>query len=205
MLVFMVLRSTSLIYSVPHPSYLVASGQIESAGAFNVGNTTFSVLEGPDGHMLLQFPSSVQLVITEHRKGGNSEKSGHSAAVIAPKTAPSKTEAPVPTENPKPRRPRSRTARERHACHLCTKTFVAARDLRTHLLKHQGHKPFHCHLCPARFLARSYLADHLQSHLKTKRWKCDMCPKSFLRPAHLTHHKERSHPNRVWLLLQSYG
>ncbi|KAH6921586.1 hypothetical protein HPB50_003084 [Hyalomma asiaticum] len=112
--------------------------------------------------MLLQFPSSVQLVITEHRKGGNSE-----------------------------------VARVRHACHLCTKTFVTARDLRTHLLKHQGHKPFHCHLCPARFLARNYLADHLQSHLKTKRWKCDMCPRSFLRPVHLARHKERSHPNRV--------
>ncbi|XP_077496887.1 uncharacterized protein LOC144107659 isoform X1 [Amblyomma americanum] len=86
-----------------------------------------------------------------------------------------------------------RTEEKRHKCHLCTKSFHKGRDLRTHLLGHEGRKPFHCHLCPAKFVARNYLADHLQRHKSTKRFKCDLCPKSFLRPGHLAQHIARYH------------
>ncbi|KAL3242532.1 hypothetical protein MRX96_021040 [Rhipicephalus microplus] len=168
-------------------------GQFEPADSFDL-STAFSIHEGtaPAGHVLLQFPSSVQLIFTKQLEAGNVEQSGCGTRVIGPKPAVIRIAEPVHSESPKPR---SRTAKERHKCHLCTKSFVTLRDLRTHLLKHQGHKPFHCHLCPATFLARGYLADHLQSHSKTKRWKCDECPRSFLRPAQLARHRERSHSN----------
>ncbi|KAH9364772.1 hypothetical protein HPB48_008141 [Haemaphysalis longicornis] len=95
---------------------------------------------------------------------------------------------------PEAAHPRSRE-RRRHGCHLCSKSFATRRDLRTHLLVHEGRKPFPCHLCPATFAARSYLADHLQSHMGTKRCRCDLCPKSFLRPAQLARHR-RVHGQR---------
>lgn len=173
------------------------SGQLESAESYGLGNTgPFGVHEGavPAGHMLLQFPAPVQLFFTDQFEAGNSQKSGGNGSLLVPGPTVSATDAPAPSKSHKPR-PRRKPSKKRHGCNLCTKSFITARDLRTHLLKHQGHKPFHCHLCPATFLARGYLADHLQSHLTTKRCKCDLCPRSFMRPVQLNRHKERDHSN----------
>ncbi|KAH7973629.1 hypothetical protein HPB49_003468 [Dermacentor silvarum] len=175
------------------------SRYLESAESYGLGNTgPFGVHEGavPAGHMLLQFPAPVQLFFTDQFEAGNSQKSGGNGSLLVPGPTVSATDAPAPSKSHKPRpRRKPSTGKKRHGCNLCTKSFITARDLRTHLLKHQGHKPFHCHLCPATFLARGYLADHLQSHLTTKRCKCDLCPRSFMRPVQLNRHKERDHSN----------
>ncbi|XP_055307957.1 gastrula zinc finger protein XlCGF7.1-like, partial [Sitodiplosis mosellana] len=60
----------------------------------------------------------------------------------------------------KPQRGASTT---RQTCSLCDYVTDIKTNLKNHMFKHTGERPFPCNMCPKRFIQKQ----HLQSHLKT--------------------------------------
>lgn len=73
-------------------------------------------------------------------------------------------------------------------CLLCGKTFKNTRNLKFHMLSHQGMRPFTCTFCPKSFSQKNVLDQHLASHTGLKPFKCDKCEKAFTQRSALYRH-----------------
>lgn len=66
-----------------------------------------------------------------------------------------------------------------HSCSFCHVTFRFAKELRDHVSKHTGEKPYQCPDCGKRYGDRSYLSRHRRIHRNDKRYLCSDCGKQF--------------------------
>ena len=64
-------------------------------------------------------------------------------------------------------------------CHICQKKFSHSNNLKTHVRRHEGVKPYICSECPKRFCTSSELKVHLLVHLDYKQFFCYFCSKCY--------------------------
>ncbi|OZJ04169.1 hypothetical protein BZG36_02174 [Bifiguratus adelaidae] len=86
---------------------------------------------------------------------------------ISPKTSSSKRHRPPTT----------------YACpqHGCQKTFTRPYNLKSHILTHEGEKPFKCAKCDKAFARLHDRNRHYKLHLGIRPYVCDYCDKAFAR------------------------
>jgi len=76
-------------------------------------------------------------------------------------------------------------------CHICQKKFVYSCDFKTHILRHEGVKPYVCSECPKRFCTSSELKRHQLVHSDIRGFACGLCAKSFRYKQYVVIHFKR--------------
>lgn len=77
-------------------------------------------------------------------------------------------------------------------CPACPYSTTVLGNLKRHLLRHSGDRPFKCTLCSRQ------LKQHLQNHMSIHtgfRFSCEICGKKFTRLSSVRHHKFFKHCN----------
>ncbi|XP_066253525.1 zinc finger protein ZFP2-like [Euwallacea similis] len=77
---------------------------------------------------------------------------------------------------------------KRYNCLICTKQFSTPDNLKYHMARHTGHRPFACHVCGKSFIRKRELDRHVVTHTGLKPFKCTKCFKSFGRKDKLVRH-----------------
>ena len=71
-------------------------------------------------------------------------------------------------------------------------------NLKTHMLKHQGIKPFKCDFCDFHTKVKTYLKTHIATqHEGKKPYKCDICDVDFAWDSQLSRHITKFHKNNA--------
>ncbi|XP_064092710.1 zinc finger and BTB domain-containing protein 14-like isoform X21 [Macrobrachium nipponense] len=63
-----------------------------------------------------------------------------------------------------------------HQCQHCSYKTSILSNLRRHILRHTGEKPFACPYCPYRASRKDFLKDHINAHTDTRPHACPYCP-----------------------------
>ncbi|KAF3919432.1 hypothetical protein ABW21_db0208921 [Orbilia brochopaga] len=87
---------------------------------------------------------------------------GPTAATAAPRTAAGKAGEKFATNVPFPVTPPTKDANGKFPCPYCTKTYLHAKHLKRHLLRHTGDRPYQCPLCKDCFSRSDILKRHFQ-------------------------------------------
>ncbi|XP_037036664.1 zinc finger protein 845-like isoform X1 [Bradysia coprophila] len=77
----------------------------------------------------------------------------------------------------------------KHICELCGKAFGHPHNLKSHMVKHSGEKPYQCPICLKRFGYYSRMKTHAWIHSGLKPYKCDQCDKCYNDSTDLRRHK----------------
>lgn len=77
----------------------------------------------------------------------------------------------------------------KHICEVCGKQFHERKVLTTHMLIHEGKKPYQCDVCKKLFRHYSVLKRHQSVHTGIKPFKCDRCSRQFIHRVYLLRHK----------------
>lgn len=82
-----------------------------------------------------------------------------------------------------------------YKCSNCPKRFSTPDNLKYHMARHTGIRPFSCHVCNKSFIRKRELDRHVVTHTGVKPFKCPKCLKSFGRKDKLVRHM-RIHDRR---------
>ena len=76
-------------------------------------------------------------------------------------------------------------------CHICQKKCSRKSELRIHIWRHEGVKPYVCNQCPKCFCTGCELKSHQLTHCDFKGFCCGLCGKDFKRPDAVKRHFKR--------------
>ncbi|KAK7070273.1 hypothetical protein SK128_017962, partial [Halocaridina rubra] len=80
--------------------------------------------------------------------------------------------------------------KEKLACQICERLFTTKSNLKRHIRRHTGEKPFSCPECDCKFTWRDALISHQRLHSGEKPYNCDICQKSFRSKPNLLSHRK---------------
>ncbi|XP_064092730.1 zinc finger and BTB domain-containing protein 14-like isoform X40 [Macrobrachium nipponense] len=75
-----------------------------------------------------------------------------------------------------------------HQCPYCSYGSPLLPNLKRHILKHTGEKPFTCPFCPYRSSQKVHVDGHIRTHTGEKPYGCSLCPLHFRTSTHLKKH-----------------
>lgn len=86
----------------------------------------------------------------------------------------------------------AKTADNRYKCSKCHKSMSSAYQLREHMHRHSGEKPYLCKHCDKRFAQNLSMYLHIRRHHPGVRqeFRCDLCDKSYARHISLLNHRK---------------
>ncbi|XP_055936713.1 zinc finger protein 107-like [Argiope bruennichi] len=68
-----------------------------------------------------------------------------------------------------------------HKCHFCDYSSPFLTNVKHHIRKHTGERPFNCTLCCQNFMRKSQMKNHMITHSEERPYKCHICGKGFKR------------------------
>ncbi|XP_055307956.1 zinc finger protein 845-like [Sitodiplosis mosellana] len=71
--------------------------------------------------------------------------------------------------------------RKRHKCSMCDYVTDFTTDLKRHMFKHPGERPFPCSVCQKRFTQKHCLQSHMKAHVDEFLFSCSNCSQGFHR------------------------
>ncbi|XP_063229319.1 zinc finger protein 300-like [Bacillus rossius redtenbacheri] len=78
----------------------------------------------------------------------------------------------------------------RHKCDKCSATFLYLSRLKSHMLNHDGERPYSCDQCKMTFKLKGNLATHQISHVDDRPFLCSDCGRSFKMKTTLQKHRK---------------
>ena len=75
-------------------------------------------------------------------------------------------------------------------CEVCSQIFNRRHDLKKHMMKHTGEKPFKCTYCPKAFADKLVCQKHEKTHTGEKECECPHCHKKLTQSGLYRHLKE---------------
>ncbi|EDV97342.1 GH14748 [Drosophila grimshawi] len=82
----------------------------------------------------------------------------------------------------------SRSSSSNNKCPYCNFTLSTPGNLKSHIRRHTGERPFKCDYCPKSFLQKINLIVHTRVHTGERPYQCASCPRSFAQVAGLLYH-----------------
>eukprot|EP00088_Acartia_fossae_P016541 TRINITY_DN1926_c0_g1_i11.p1 TRINITY_DN1926_c0_g1~~TRINITY_DN1926_c0_g1_i11.p1 ORF type:complete len:641 (-),score=105.50 TRINITY_DN1926_c0_g1_i11:583-2505(-) len=73
-------------------------------------------------------------------------------------------------------------------CPECGQGFIKEYDLRIHLRRHRGERPFTCEICNKSFLGERNFRDHSRVHTGERPYECETCQKTFTSASGIRQH-----------------
>ena len=64
-------------------------------------------------------------------------------------------------------------------CRFCKRVFADLNELREHIVKHVGKKPYECTTCGKTYAVNKYLRAHIRTHTGERPYKCEKCGRTF--------------------------
>ncbi|KAL1302184.1 hypothetical protein AAFC00_002615 [Neodothiora populina] len=156
---------------MPQASYNSSLSGLPSFGAS-------SGLASGQSYMASQDPEPTHVVGSQGRRGILPSAPGRAAAPTAGTTAAS-TKSMIPAKD----------ADGKFPCPHCNKTYLHAKHLKRHLLRHTGDRPYMCHLCKDTFSRSDILKRHFQ--------KCSIRRGNPTGANHLAHQRRNTNSNRL--------
>ncbi|GLV44422.1 glass [Carabus blaptoides fortunei] len=77
---------------------------------------------------------------------------------------------------------------QKHLSAVCTKSFVRANYLKTHMKAHENNAFYSCEVCHRTFIRNVLLKRHMASHSADRTHKCSQCNKQYLLKSDLNRH-----------------
>ena len=96
---------------------------------------------------------------------------------------------PAKKSHCKGEKPTEKGEKQVHTCEQCQATFRRASNLKIHLQRHLGNKPFTCTQCSASFVEEKNLKRHMVAHRTDRPHVCLECGLAFVESGNLTRHK----------------
>ncbi|XP_071439288.1 zinc finger protein 37-like [Hetaerina americana] len=91
-------------------------------------------------------------------------------------------------DEPGPAQAKDSASRSYLDCPFCRKGFRSRENLRLHVRKHTGERPFECSVCGRAFGGKSDMTRHLRIHTGERPYRCNVCSKRFARADYLSKH-----------------
>ncbi|XP_055301543.1 zinc finger protein Xfin-like [Sitodiplosis mosellana] len=78
---------------------------------------------------------------------------------------------------------------KRHKCSLCDYVTDIKTNLKTHMFKHTGERPFPCSMCQKKFTTKQSLQFHMKTHVDEFLFSCSNCSQGFDRSKEKVEHE----------------
>lgn len=82
-------------------------------------------------------------------------------------------------------------------CEICFSKFFARKELKMHMVKHNGAKTFECTVCKKAYSRKKTLTEHMRIHNNDRRFSCTVCGQAFVQNCSLKGHMKTHHPEYV--------
>ncbi|XP_064092714.1 zinc finger and BTB domain-containing protein 14-like isoform X25 [Macrobrachium nipponense] len=75
-----------------------------------------------------------------------------------------------------------------HQCPYCSYNTTMLQNLKRHILRHTGEKPFTCPYCPYKSTQKVHVDTHMRTHTGERPYSCPYCPAQFKTGANMKRH-----------------
>ncbi|XP_069363856.1 zinc finger protein 431-like [Maniola hyperantus] len=81
-----------------------------------------------------------------------------------------------------------------YKCEICPYTCFTNKELKCHMIKHNGSRIFECSVCKKSYARKKTLHEHMRIHNNDRRYACQVCGQAFVQNCSLKGHIKTHHP-----------
>ncbi|CAH2108950.1 unnamed protein product [Euphydryas editha] len=81
-----------------------------------------------------------------------------------------------------------------YQCEMCSYRCFTKKQLKLHMIKHNGERIFECTICKKSYARKKTLREHMRIHNKDRRYACKACGQAFVQNCSLKRHVKTHHP-----------